>query len=85
MGKVVANVAENSPTEDGGCHIPVPVEDRMREVVEWCCEEDEEGWGHNESVTIHWEVMVNAMKKEVGGDSNAIVREVSRMEQLARC
>lgn len=61
MGEVVAYIAEDTPAEDGGCYVPVPIEDGMCKVVEWYCEEEEEGGGHDESVAVHWEVMVDAM------------------------
>lgn len=46
MGQVVTNVPEYPTTEDSCCHIPVPIEDRMCELVEGSGECDEQSWWH---------------------------------------
>lgn len=46
MGQVVTNVAEYPTTEDSRCHIPVPIEDRMCELVKWSSERDEQRRRH---------------------------------------
>ena len=74
MGQVVADVAKDSSTEHGYCSVPIVEEHCMRELVERCCESNEEGRWHNEAVLVHWEIMVDAVKEEVCCDANSIIR-----------
>lgn len=41
MGEVVADVAENSSTENGRCGEPVPIEYCVRKLVERRCKRNE--------------------------------------------
>lgn len=49
MSQVVADVSKYTATEDSRCHVPVPVEDGMGELVERCCKSDKERRRHNQS------------------------------------
>ena len=73
MGQVVADVSEDSTAEDGDCCVPVVEEDGVGEFVERCCKGDEEGWGHDEAVAVHGEVVVDAMEEKVGCDADAVI------------
>ena len=46
VGQVVTNIPEYPTTEDSRCHIPVPIEDRMCELVKGSSERDEQRWRH---------------------------------------
>lgn len=46
----------------------------MCELVERCCKGDEEGWGHNEAILVHWKVVVDPVEEEMGCNTNAVVR-----------
>ena len=53
MGQIVADVSEDTTAEDSSGNGPVPIEDRVRKLPEWCGEcEEERGW-HNQSQFIH--------------------------------
>ena len=77
MGQVIADVAKDSSTEHSYCCIPVIEKHCVCELVEGCCKCDEEGGGQNEAVLVHWKVMMDAVEKEMGCDTNAIVWEIS--------
>ena len=74
VGQIIANVAKYPSTKHGYCCVPVVEKHCMRELVEWCCQGDEESWRHDEAVFVHWKVVVDAVEEEVGCDTNAIVR-----------
>lgn len=61
MCQIVADVAENTATEDHDRNVPVPVEDCMGELVEWCCEDEEKRRWHDESVSVHRKVVVHTV------------------------
>ena len=74
--QVIADVAKYATTEHRRRHIPVPVEDDVREPVEGCGEDNEECGRHDEAQLVHWEVVMYAMQEEVQSDSDAVVGEV---------
>ena len=77
MRDVVANVAEDAAAEDGRGGEPVPVENRVGELVEGHGEGDEERGRHDEAEFVHGEVVVDAVEEEMGRDSDAVVRKIS--------
>ena len=82
MCQVVDDVASDTTTEGGSAHVPVGIEDGVRKLPEWKSERDEECWRHDETVSIHWQVVVNAVKEEMSSKSKAVVRKVA-VELLA--
>jgi hypothetical protein len=36
MRQVVADISEDTTTKDGCCHRPIPIENEMRKLPEWC-------------------------------------------------
>ena len=53
MGQVVADVTEDTTTEDCSCNRPVPVEDGMSQLPEWGSKSEKQcGW-HDQSKLIH--------------------------------
>jgi hypothetical protein len=74
---VVTGVAKDTAGVGGQGGIPVPEDDCMGELPEWCCQCDEERGWHYESVLIHGEVVVDAVEEEVEGDADAIVWKVA--------
>lgn len=75
--QVVDDVASDTTTEGGSAHVPVGIEDGVRKLPEWKSERDEECWRHDETVSIHWQVVVNAVKEEMSSKSKAVVRKVA--------
>ncbi len=47
MGQVVADVSKHPAAEGSGCHVPVPVEDGVGELVKRCCKSKEERRRHD--------------------------------------
>ena len=78
MCQIVADVSEDTATEGGDGCVPIVEEDCVGEPVEGGCQGEEEGRGHDEAVSVHGEVVVNAVEDEVGCDAHAIVGEISR-------
>ena len=84
MRQVVADVAEDATAVDGRRGVPVVEEDGMGELPERCSEDEEECRWHDESETVHGEIVVDAVKEEVQRERHAIVREVVvKMEETA--
>lgn len=75
--EVITYVAKYTTTEHSCCCVPVVEEDCMSELIEWCCESDEEGRRHDKAITVHREVVVDAVEKEVCRYADSVVRKVS--------
>lgn len=73
MGQVVADVAKYSTTEHSCCCIPIVEEYCMSELVEWSCKSDEEGRRHDQSVSVHRKVVMDAVKEEVRCYADSVV------------
>ena len=82
MCQVVANISKYATTEDCGGNRPVPMEDCMCQLPEWSCKDEEQCRRHDQSEFIHWKVVVDAMKQEMEGESNSVVREESEYKVL---
>lgn len=61
VGQVIADVSENAAAVDCDSYIPVPIENGMSELPEWCREHYKQGWRHDKPVFVHREVVMNAM------------------------
>ena len=77
MGQIVANIAEYPSAEDCYCSVPIVEENGVGEFVESCCEGDEKGRWHDEAVSVHGEVVVDAVEEEVGCDADPVIWKVS--------
>jgi hypothetical protein len=75
VGQVVAYVSKDTAREDRRCDVPVPVEDCVCKLPKWCRQHEEQRWWHDESEPVHRKIVMNAMKKKVECESNAVVRE----------
>jgi len=73
MGQVVTDVAKDPSTEHSCCCVPIIEENRVGELVERGCEHDEEGRRHDEAVSVHREVMVDAVEEEMGCYADSII------------
>lgn len=65
MRAVITNVAEDPPTEDSDRNIPVIPEDEMGKLIEGGGEDEEKWRGHDQAVSIHGQIVVNAMQDEM--------------------
>jgi len=54
MRQVVANVAEDATTKDCSRNIPIPVEHKVRQLVEGDCKNQKECRWHDQAELIHW-------------------------------
>ena len=77
VGQVVADIAEEAAAENRSGCVPVLEEECVRQVPERNRKYGKQGWWHDESVLVHWQVVVNAVKKEMERDSGPVVREVA--------
>lgn len=75
--QVVDDVASDTATEGDSAHVPVGVEDGVGKLPKWKGECNEECWRHDETISIHWQVVVNAVKEEMSSKSEAVVRKVA--------
>lgn len=77
MRQVVANVAKNAATVHGRADIPIVAEDGLGKFPEWSCKNDKQCGGHDQSVLVHGQVVVNSMQQKVHGNENSVVRKVA--------
>lgn len=77
MCHVVAGVAKDTTTVGSQSGIPVPEDDRVCELPERCRQDSEECRWHDEPVSVHGKVVVNAVEQEVEGDRDAVIGEVA--------
>lgn len=73
VSQVIADVAKYSTTKYSRRSIPVVKEDCMCELVERSRESDEEGRRHDKTVSVHGEVVVDAMEEEVCCYADSVV------------
>lgn len=73
MGQVVADISENTTTKHGRCNSFIPVKEGMCKLVKRYREGEEQGWWHDQSELVHWEIMMDAVEKEVEGQSGSII------------
>jgi len=78
VSQVVADIAEETATEHRSGRVPVVEEESVRQVPERNRKYGKQSWRHDESVLVHWQVVVNAVKKEMKRDSGPVVREVAK-------
>jgi hypothetical protein len=74
---VVAGVSKDATAVGSQGGIPVPENDGVCELPERCRKDDEECRWHDEPVPIHGKVVVNAVKQEVEGNGEAVIRKVT--------
>lgn len=73
MRHVVARVAEYATGEHGRGDVPIPKEDKVREVPERVSEDGKEGGWHDQTIFVHGQVMVDAVEGEVECDAHTII------------
>ena len=78
MCLVIANVSKDPSAEDRCCSVPIVPEYRMCKLMKWHGKDNKERWWHDETIFVHWKVVVDAMEEEVGCQANTVVREVSK-------
>lgn len=61
VSAVVADVPKNTAAKDRRSYIPIPIKYSMGELVEWSCKHHKEGRWHYQPVSVHREVVVDAM------------------------
>lgn len=75
--QVIADVAKDATTVDSGGGMPAVGEDGMGQLPKWSCKDNKESRGHDKSVFVHGQVMMNAMEQEVSGDTNAVIGKIA--------
>ena len=77
MGQIVANVPEDATAKHLHGGEPVVKEDCMGELPERGRENDEQGWWHNQSISVHREVVMDAVEKEMKRQADSVIRKPS--------
>jgi hypothetical protein len=80
VSQIIANIAEDTTTENLYSRKPVVEEHGMCKLPERSCQNHEQCWGHDQSITVHGQVVVNAVEEEVQGQTDSIIREPARRE-----
>lgn len=78
VGEIVADVAKDTATEDlQGCE-PVVEEHCVGQLPERCSQNDEQCRWHNQSVLVHWKIVVDTVKQEVQGQADSVIRKPAK-------
>lgn len=77
MCDIVADVAKYTTAKYGYCNIPVPIENGVSKLVERSGKCEKQCRRHDETFSVHWEVMMNSMENEMGGDTHTVIWKVS--------
>lgn len=77
VGQVIADVTKNAAAVDRRRGIPVVGENGMSEIPERSRKQQKHGWGHDQSVLVHGQVMVDAVEQEVRNDAIFVVRKIA--------
>lgn len=85
VGHVVKGVAKDTTAEGGSGSVPVVKQDGVGKLPEGSGQDDKEGGRHDEAVPVHGQVVMNAVKEEVRGDADAVIREVARKKRVSAC
>jgi hypothetical protein len=72
--QVIADVPEDATAKRCYSRVPVVIDDTVCEFPERCGEDEEHGGWHDEAVSVHGKIVVNAVEEEVKRDSDTIVR-----------
>lgn len=75
--QVVADVSENTATEDCCCNVPVPVEQKVGEFPEWGCQDSEQCRWHDESKLVHGQIVVDTVENEMEAECDTIIGKKS--------
>ena len=65
MGQVVADISKYAATENGRCDVPIPEKHGMCKFPERYSKDKEKSRWHDQSQLVHWQVVMNAVEKEV--------------------
>lgn len=55
----------------------------MSKLPEWCGEHHEESRGHDKTVLVHRQIMVDAMEQEMQSDADSVVGKIAGLELAA--
>lgn len=75
--QVVDDVAEDTTTVCEHSRMPIVEENKVSEAVEWSSENDEKRGWHDQAVSVHWEIMMNAVHQKVKHQKDAVIRKVA--------
>lgn len=73
MGHVVADVTKDTPTIYQDSRVPIVEEHEMSEFVEWSSKDHEQCRWHDQAISVHRQIMVNAVQQEVQRNPDPIV------------
>lgn len=79
--QVVTDIAEDTTTVNGGCNAPVPIEDGVRQLPKWSCENNKESWWHNKPILVHGQIVMDAVEQEMRSNADPIIRKIAALCQ----
>ena len=77
MRQIVADVTKYTSAVYSSRNIPIVRENRMCQIPEWSCKNNEESRRHDQSVFIHWEIVVDTVEQEMQGEKPSIVWQIT--------
>lgn len=75
--QVVADVAKYAPAVNSSSCVPAVPEESLCQLPEGSCENYKQCRGHDESVLVHGQIVMDAMQQEVQCNEDSVVREVA--------
>lgn len=74
MRHIVHDVSQGTTCETRASH--VEGEELENEAIEWICQNDKHGWRQDQSVSVHRQVVVDTVQKEMKGQAVLVIRQV---------
>jgi hypothetical protein len=84
MCHIITDISKYATTENCDRSVPVIEENCVSQFPEGRGQNHEQSWWHHKPVFIHWQIMVDSVKKEMEGDADSIIREISEEGQNVR-
>lgn len=85
VSQIITDVAEDTTTEHLDSCKPVVEEDGMGQFPERSCQNHKQCRGHDKSIAVHGQVVVNSVEEEVQAQTNSVVRKPARREEISDC
>ena len=73
MRQIITNVAKNTTAVACQCCIPIVGKYHVSDGPERYGKNGEQGWRHDETISVHWEIVMDTMEKEMEGEEDAII------------
>ena len=85
VGQVVADVSEYAAAEHAGSDGPVERKEEVGELPEGRGQRDKESWGHDQTVLVHGQIVMDSVKEEVQREAGSVIRQPPSDIVLVAC